>query len=88
LRDFLFLRKRWIVCRQRHAVEFETMADQLVAMLARHFPLQTFDFFVVEFDHRAAFDVDQVVVMLFGCFFVARAAVAEIEARQDIGLFE
>jgi hypothetical protein len=50
--------------------------------------LDGFEVGVVEFDHVAGFDVDQMVVMLVGRRLVARAAVAEVVAFEDSGLFE
>ena len=42
----------------------------------------------MELDHLAGLDVDQVIVVLFGRLLIARAAVAEIVAREDAGLLE
>ncbi len=42
----------------------------------------------MEFDHAARLHVDKVVMMGFGDFLVARAAVAEIVALQDAGILE
>ncbi len=63
---------------QGHAVELQAVADEPVAGLFRDPALQFLDLVVVEFDDLAALDVDQMVVVLVRCFFIARAAIAEI----------
>ncbi len=64
------------------------MIDQFVAELARDFRLQTVDFVRAEFDHLAAAQIDQMVVMGFGGGFVARAPLAEIVPLDDAGILE
>ena len=50
--------------------------------------MQSLQLGVDEFDHLAAFDVDQVVVVRFGRGLVTRAAIAEIVPVQHARLFE
>ena len=64
------------------------MVDQPVAELARDLGLQLFDFFRLEFDHFAAAQIDQMVVMAIPAGFVARAALAEIVPLDDAGILE
>ncbi len=59
------------------------MIDQPVAELARDLLLQPLDLLGLELDHLAAAKVDQVVVMCVGNLLVARAALAEVMARDD-----
>src|SRR5438552_6516021 len=72
----------------RHGVKFQTMPDQLVAELVGDVLLQFLDLLVAELDDPAALQIDQVIVMRAGHFLVARASVAEIVPRQDVGLLE
>ena len=77
-----------LVVFERHGVELEPVIDQFVAELARDFGLQALDFLRLEFDHLAAAQIDQMVVMGFGRGFVARAAFAEIVPLDDAGILE
>src|SRR5579862_197411 len=72
----------------RHGVEFEAVADQVVAQLVGDDLLQLLDLLVAELDNPAALQIDQVIVMIARHFFIARAAVAEIVAGENIGLLE
>src|SRR5712671_570283 len=72
----------------RHGIKFEAMPDQLVAELVGDDLLQFLDLLVAELDDPAALQIDQVVVMVARHFLVARAAVAEIMAGEDVGLFK
>ena len=71
-----------------YAVKFQPVIDQFKAQLFGHPALQLFDILVAEFDHAARGHVDQVVVMGFRHFLIARAAVAEIMPLQDAGILE
>ena len=64
------------------------MADEFVAELIGDYSLQSFDLFVAEFDHPTGLQVDQMVVVSARHFFVARASIAEVVAREDAGLFK
>ena len=64
------------------------MIDQLVAELAGDLALQPLDLLGLEFDHLAAAQIDQMVVVRFGNLLVARAALAEIMALDDAGILE
>jgi hypothetical protein len=64
------------------------VVHQLKAQFFRHPALQLFDILIAEFDHAAGLNIDQMVVMAFRRFFVAGAAIAEIMAFQDAGVFE
>ena len=77
-----------IVRIQRNAVELQPMVYQLESQLCGNFPLQFFDGLVAKFQHSTRLNVDQVVMVAFASFFVARAAVAKIEAFQDSGFFK
>jgi hypothetical protein len=70
------------------SVQFKPVIHQPVAQFLGHPLLQVFDFFVVEFDDFTAFDIDQVVVMIFRDFLVPRTSVAKIVTVQDILLLE
>src|SRR5438309_10854019 len=69
-----------------HGEQFEAVIDQLVAELAGDEALQLLYLLVAELDDAAGLHVDQMVMMVGRHFLVARAAVPEIVARQDIGL--
>lgn len=56
---------------QGHGIELEFMIDKAIAKFFSHLSLQLFDFQIREFDHISAFDVDQMVVMIFRRFFIA-----------------
>jgi len=64
------------------------VVDQFKAQLFGHPALQLLDILIAEFDHAAGRHVDQVIVMGFRHFFIARAAVAEVMALQDAGILE
>ena len=64
------------------------MADQLVAELLGDPVLQLFDHGILEFDDPARLDIDQMIVMVRRPFLVARPAVAEIMALENVRLFE
>ena len=55
-----------LVVVERHGVELEPVIDQFVAELARDFGLQALDLLRLEFDHLAAAQIDQMVVVGFG----------------------
>ncbi len=69
-------------------VKFQPVIDETVTEFFRHGALQCLDFCVLELDYLTALNIDQVVVMRFGNFFVARTAVAKIVPIQNIVLFE
>ncbi len=62
----------------------------------RHLALQLFDFLALKFDDIAVVDVDEVIVVGFGHFLVARAVcsfgqgptITEIVALENAGLLE
>ena len=64
------------------------MADEPVAELLGHLALQRLDLLVLELDHLARLDIDQMIVVRIGHLLIARAAVAEIVALEDVGLLE
>ena len=64
------------------------MVDEAEAELERDFFLQLLDFFRVELDNRPGLHIDQVVMVLFGHFLVACAAIAEGMRLNDTGVFE
>ena len=64
------------------------MVDEIVAELVGDGALQLFDLLVAELDHAAGLQVDQMVVMVARHLLVARAAVAEIMARENVRLLE
>ena len=66
---------------QRYAVQLEPVIDELVAELAGDGFLQALDLLVDKFVHVARFQVDEVVVMILGRLFIARAPVAREMAR-------
>src|SRR5580698_5147691 len=67
----------------RHPVELQPVIDELVAELFGDGGLQGFDFLVDELDDLAGLHVDEVVVVGFGGFLVARAAAVELVAGED-----
>src|SRR6185312_9612880 len=73
---------------ERHGEELEAMLDEPVAQALGDVALQLFDLLVAELDDAAGLQIDEVVVMIGRHLLVARAAVAEIMARQDVGLLE
>src|ERR1700757_2695324 len=64
------------------------MPDQLVTELISYELLQAFDILVAEFDHKAGLQIDQVIVVRSGHFFIACATVTKIMLCEDIGLLE
>src|SRR5262245_42430473 len=68
---------------ERHAEEFEPVADEAVAKLARHGLLQPLDLFVFELDDLAGLHVDQVIVVAEARGLVPGAAVAELMTLED-----
>src|SRR5258707_8505956 len=72
----------------RHREEFEPMIDQAITQLLRDAALQFLDRFVLEFDHSAGLDIDQMIVMVGRTLLVTGATVAEIVTGKDTGLFE
>src|ERR1039457_2872058 len=77
-----------LVVVERDGIELEPVIDQLVAELARDFRLHALDLGRAEFDHFAAAQVDQVVVMRFRGGYVTRAPLAEIVPLDDAGILE
>ena len=71
-----------------HRVELEPVMHQAVAEAPRYVGLEALDLFGLELDHLAGLDVDQVIVMLALCPFVAGAPVAESMARDDAAIFQ
>ena len=67
-----------VVAFEADAIQFHPVIDEAIAQLLGDLLLQRLQLGVDEFDHLAAFDVDQVIVMRFGSGLVARAAIAEI----------
>src|SRR5262245_695119 len=68
---------------ERHAEEFEPVADEAVAELARHGLLQPLDLLVAELDDLAGLHVDQVIVVAEARGLVTGAAVAEFMTLED-----
>ena len=66
----------------------KTVIDQPVAESLGNLTLQGFQFRIDKLDHLAGFDIDHVIVMRLGRRFIAGAAIAEIVAIQNAGLFE
>src|SRR6188472_3108486 len=64
------------------------MSDQLISQFVGHELLQAFDVLVAELDHATGLQIDEMVVMGAGHFFVARPAVPEIVLGNDAGLLE
>ena len=64
------------------------MIDEAIAKLLRDPLLKGLELIVDELDDIAGLDVDQVIVMLFGRGFVARAAVPEFVAIENSSFFE
>ena len=64
------------------------MLDQTEAQLAGDLGLKLFDLLGLELDHFAGAQVDQVVVVLVTHLLVAGAALAEVMALDDAGVFE
>src|SRR5260370_643685 len=72
----------------RHRVQLEAVPDQLVAEFVGDDLLQLLDLLVAELNDPAALQIDQVIVMGARHFLVARTAVAEIMAGENVGLFK
>jgi hypothetical protein len=64
------------------------MVDEAEPQFLGNAPLHRFKFGVDEFDDLASFDIDQVIVMLFGCRLVTRPAIAEIMPLEDPRILE
>ncbi len=64
------------------------MVDQPVPVPRSNFRLQKFDLVILKLDDGTRPQINQMVVVFFGTFLVARAAIAEIVALQYPGLFE
>src|SRR5688500_18189055 len=73
---------------ERHGVELEPVVDQLVAELAGDSLLDGLDLLAAELDHMPGAQVDQMVVVLTGQRFVARAPVAKIVALDHARILE
>ena len=71
-----------------HAEQFHPVIDQPVAQLFSDLALQRFQLGIDEFDHFAAFHIDQVIVVCFRRSFIAGAAIAKIVAIKDPSFFE
>ena len=64
------------------------MTDQPISGLFRDPALQILDLVVVEFHNLAALDIDQMIVVFFGRFLIARAAIAEVVLGENTGFLE
>src|SRR3546814_14783543 len=73
---------------ERHAVKFHSVIYQTKAEIFRDLPLKLLQFGIHEFNDISCFHVNQVIVMRFGCSFVARATVAEIMTFQNARFLE
>src|ERR1700761_9424368 len=71
-----------------NAIKLEAVIHELEAQLFRHPALQLLDILVAEFDDAARRHVNQMVVMGFRHFLIARAAIAEIVPLQNSGILE
>ena len=60
------------------AVKFEPVANKFETMAFSDLALQGLDLLVMEFKNRATANIDQVVVMIVGGFFITSAAIAKI----------
>jgi hypothetical protein len=69
---------------QTNPEELEAMAHEPEAKPFGHLILQTFDLVIAKLYNFSRLDVDEMVVVGFGHFFIARPAVAEIVALQDV----
>src|SRR5205085_6030353 len=68
---------------ERDAVKLHPMVDEAEAELLGNSLLQRLELIVDELDHISGFYVDKMIVVGFGCGFVARAAVAELVAFEN-----
>ena len=73
---------------ERDAVKLHPVIDEAEAKLFRDLLLQRLELLVDELDDLAGFDVDQVIVVRLRAGLVTGAAIAEVVAVQDAGLFE
>src|SRR5690242_9983290 len=73
---------------ERHGEELEAMLDEPVAEALGDVALQLLDLLVAELDDAAGLEIDEVVMMIGRHLLVARPAVAEIVARQNVRLLE
>jgi len=64
------------------------MIDETKAVFLGDARLKRLDLVILKLDHLARLHVDEVIVMLIRHLLVARAAIAEVMALKDIGLFE
>ena len=64
------------------------MVNQTVAELFGNLALECLQFRIDEFDDFACLNVDQMIVVSLGRGFITGAAIAEIVAIEDPGLFE
>src|SRR3981189_1377116 len=77
-----------LVVVQGNAIQLQPVIDELVAELAGDLGLQLFDFLGGEFDHLAAAQIDQMIVVAVAHRLVAGAALAEIMPLDDAGVLE
>src|SRR5262245_15249762 len=73
---------------ERHAEEFEPVADEAVAELARHGLLQPLDLLVAELDDLAGLHVDEVIVVAEARGLVTGAAVTELMTLENARALE
>ena len=73
---------------ERHDVELKPVIDETKAMLFGDAALERLDLIILKLNHLARLHIDEVIVMLIRHLFVARAAIAEVMALKDVGLFE
>ena len=64
------------------------MVNEAIAELLGNLALKLFDLGVDKFNDFPGFDIDQVIVVGFGNRLITLAAIAEIVAIKDAGLFE
>ncbi len=64
------------------------MTHQRIAERGGDGMLQLFDLFVAKLDDATRLHVDQMIVVITGHLLIARPAVAEIVASEDVGLLE
>jgi hypothetical protein len=73
---------------ERHRVEFQSVIDQAISELTRHFGLQTLDFRGLEFNHFAGTQIDEMVVVAFAQLLVARPPGAKIVSLHNTSVLE
>ena len=64
------------------------MVHKPIAKLFRDRALKIFDFRIFKLDDLAAIDIDEMIVMVFGYFLVARAPIAKIMSLKNIVFLE